>query len=92
MRHAFQAVVMMENDKTNFRKERIEKLLHELEYEVIRGMMEGDIDEHLGFRFVVPISKTLAEGVVQCEFRTRPVHRSAMHIDDRQPRLRVVKE
>lgn len=78
-------------DPTNFRQERIEKLLHELRYEVTRGMMEGDIDEQLGFRFVVPISKVLHEGVVQCEFRTRPVHRGAVDIDDRQPRLRVVK-
>jgi hypothetical protein len=81
----------MDADKTNFRKERIEKLLRELEYEVVRGMMEGDINEQIGYRFIVPISKTLLEGVVHCEFRTRPVHRGAIDIDDRQPRLRVVK-
>lgn len=78
-------------DATKFRQERIEKLLYELRYEVERGMMEGDVDEHLTFRFIVPLSKIIKDGVVQCEFRTRPMHRSSMHIDDLQPRLRVVK-
>lgn len=73
------------------RKERIEKLLHELRYEVERGMMEADIDETMGFRFYVPISKVIPDGVVFCEFRTRPVPRHAMHPDDLQPRLRLVK-
>lgn len=77
-------------DPTNFRQERIEKLLHELRYEVERGMMEGDIDETLGFRFYVPISKRIPDGVVFCEFRTRPIPRHMMHPDDIQPRLRVV--
>lgn len=81
----------MNKDPTNFRKERIEKLLHELRYEVERGMMENEIDEQLGFRFVVPISREIREGVVMCEFRTRPMHRSAIDIDDLQPRLRVIK-
>jgi hypothetical protein len=43
------------SDLTNFCKERIEKLLDELRYEVERGMLEGDIDETLEFRFYVPI-------------------------------------
>lgn len=77
-------------DPTNFRQERIEKLLHELRYEVERGMMEGDIDETLGFRFYVPISKRLPEGVVFCEFLTRPIPKYAMDPRDIQPRLRVV--
>ena len=77
-------------DPTNFRRERIEKLLHELRYEVERGMMERDIDETMGFRFYVPISNAIPDGVVFCEFRTRPVPRHAMHPDDLQPRLRVV--
>jgi hypothetical protein len=78
-------------DITNFRKERIEKLLNELRYEVERGMMEQDIEEELGFRFYVPISRKIPDGVVFCEFRTRPVPRHAMHPDDMQPRLRLVK-
>ncbi|WP_291869618.1 hypothetical protein [Bradyrhizobium sp.] len=78
-------------DPTNFRRERIEKLLHELRYEVERGMLERDIDEEMGFRFYVPISNKIPDGVVFCEFRTRPVPRQAMSPEDMQPRLRVVK-
>jgi len=79
------------SDATNFRRERIEKLFHELRYEVERGMMERDIDETLGFRFYVPISHAIPDGVVFCEFRTRPLPRHTMHPDDLQPRLKVVK-
>ncbi len=78
------------SDPTNFRRERIEKLLHELRYEVERGMLEKDIDETLGFRFYVPLSRAIHDGVVCCEFRTCPVPRDYMHPDDLQPRLRVV--
>lgn len=78
-------------DPTNFRRERIEKLLHELRYEVERGMLERDIDEEMEFRFYVPISNKIPDGVVFCEFRTRPVPRHAVSPEDMQPRLRVVK-
>lgn len=78
-------------DQTDFRRERIEKLLHELRYEVERGMMEREIDETITFRFYVPICQAIPDGVVFCEFRTRPIPRYAMnHIDLMQPRLRVV--
>lgn len=79
------------SDPTNFRRERIEKLLHELRYEVERGMLERDIDEEMGFRFYVPISSKIPDGVVFCEFRTRPVPRHMMSPDDLQPRLKLVK-
>lgn len=78
-------------DTTNFRRERIEKLLHELRYEVERGMLEKDIEEEMGFRFYVPISNAIPDGVVFCEFRTRPIPRYAMHPDSLEPRLRLVK-
>ena len=79
-------------DSTNFRRERIEKLLHELEYEVTRGMMEKDIDETIGFSFFVPISIRIPDGVVECQFRTRPIPRYAMPLDYlEKPRLRIVK-
>jgi len=77
-------------DPTNSRRERIEKLLHELRYEVEHGMMERDIPEEMGFRFYVPISQAIQGGVVFCEFRTRPIPRYAMSPDDMQPRLRIV--
>jgi hypothetical protein len=78
-------------DATNFRMERIEKLLRELEYEVTRGMMEADIDETLGFDFYVPLSKRIKDGVVRCSFRTRPIPRYEMALDWNVPRLKVVK-
>lgn len=78
-------------DTTNFRRERIEKLLHELRYEVERGMLESDIEETMGFQFYVPISKAIPDGVVRCEFRTRPIPRYMMNSLDIQPRLRLVK-
>lgn len=79
------------SDTTNFRQERIEKLLYELRHEVERGMMEADIDETMGFRFYVPVSKRIPDGVVLCEFRTRPIPRYMMNPDDIQPRLRLIK-
>lgn len=79
------------SDPTNFRRERIEKLLNELRYEVERGMMERDLDEEMGFRFYVPISQKIPDGVVFCEFRTRPVPRYDMSPEDLQPRLKLVK-
>ena len=78
------------SETPNIRKERIERLLNELRYEVERGMMEREIDEEMGFRFYVPISNKIPDGVVFCEFRTRPVPRHTMHPDYLQPRLRVV--
>lgn len=78
------------SETPNVRKERIERLLRELRYEVERGMLEREIDEEMGFRFVVPISQKIPDGVVLCEFRTRPAHRHNVSMDDMQPRLRVV--
>lgn len=79
-------------DPTNFRQERIEKLLHELRYEVERGMLERDIGETIGFRFYVPISQAIPDGVVLCEFRTRPLPSHMIEPELHQPRLRLVKD
>jgi hypothetical protein len=83
----------MEQDPTNFRMERISKLLHELRYEIERGMVENEIDEHLHYQFFVPISRTFKNGVVMCRFETRPIMRHQMPWNDGEfePRLRVVK-
>ena len=78
-------------DKTNFRIERIDKLLHELRYEIERGMLEQDIDETIGFSFYVPLSRAIPGGVVHCQFRTRPIPRHLMELDALEPRLRLVK-
>jgi hypothetical protein len=74
-----------------YRKERIERLLCELRYEVERGMMEREIDEEMGFRFYVPISNKIPDGVVLCEFRTTPISRWNMGSHDIEPRLKLVK-
>lgn len=68
-------------DPSNFRRDRIEKLLHELEYEVTRGILEADIDEEMGFKFYVTMSRKKPGGVVLCEFRTLPIpaHSADLH-------------
>lgn len=78
-------------DPVNYRWERITRLLEELKYEVTRGMMEGEIDESIGFRFAVPVSKTFRNGVVACEFRTRPMPAYQWGFDPEPAKLRVVK-
>ena len=78
-------------DSSNYRHDRVERLLHELRYEIERGMMQGEIDETIGFQFYVPISKAIPDGVVFCEFRTRPVPRHYMSLGDLEPRLKLVK-
>ena len=52
---------------------------------------DNRLDETLAYGFYVPLSTAIPDGVVLCEFRTRPLPRYAMHPDDLQPRLRVVK-
>lgn len=79
------------SETPNIRKQRVERLLHELRYEIERGILENDLDESIGFRFYVPRSKSIPDGVVFCEFRTRPIHRYMMDPSDLQPRLRLVK-
>lgn len=71
--------------------ERITKLLNELRYEVTRGMNEREIEEEIGFQFYVPMSRSIPNGVVFCEFRTRPIPHYEMHPDALAPRLKVVK-
>jgi hypothetical protein len=77
----------------NYRWERIQRLFDELRYELSRGMLEGEIDESVGFRFFVPVSKSIPDGFVLCEFRSRPVPRHCMMMEDigAPPKLRVVK-
>lgn len=79
------------SDPTNFRMERIQKLLNELRYEVERGMMEREIDETISYSFFVPISQAIPDGVVKCEFRTHPVPRYVALGEACEPRLRLVK-
>lgn len=78
----------------SYRKDRIERLLHELQYEVTRGTLEKEIDETMTFRFVIGVSAAIPDGVVLCEFRTRPRHKYDVigFIDEGElPRLKIVK-
>lgn len=71
------------------RMERIERLLNELRYEVERGMLEREVSETIGFEFYVPLSRSIPDGVVHCQFRTRPLPR--LHMEPGEPRLKAVK-
>ena len=73
----------------SYRLERIERLLKELEYEVVRGIMDNEIDETIMFRFIVPVSRAIDKGIVVCEFKTRPTTHSFM-FDDSKSRLKLV--
>jgi hypothetical protein len=80
------------NDPTNFRMERIEKLLYELRYEIERGMINREIDETINFNFIVPVSKSIPDGVVKCQFSTRPIPRYQVPWSEgMEPKLRLVK-
>lgn len=59
--------------EAQYRKERIERLLHELRYEIERGIMENEIEEHLSFEFIIPISREIPNGgMVWGRFRVAP--------------------
>lgn len=79
------------NNPGLYRKERIERLIRELQYEIQRGMMEREIDETIHFSFYVPLSSVIPDGVVYCTFQTRPMPRYAMSVDQLTPRLKLVK-
>lgn len=83
----------MSDIEKNYRLERIERLLKELEYEIIRGMMDGEIDETLHFQFVVPRSKMIPDGMIICKFESRPVTKYAIDSNHlyNGSRLRIVK-
>ncbi len=76
-----------------YRQERIERLFRELRYEIEVGMLQGDIEEEIGFMFYVPTSKAIPDGVVHCEFRSRPIHRHSIlgHEIGAEPKLKVIK-
>ena len=73
------------------RKERIEKMLQELRYEIEVGMMQGDIGEWLTFEFTVPVSKTFKGGVVMCSFKSQPRPWFYINNDGPEPTLKIVK-
>lgn len=76
----------------NYRIERIERLLEELKYEITRGMMEREIEEEMGFEFMVPVSKHFPNGAVLCKFITRPVVEYGHYLTTGKPRLKLVSK
>lgn len=79
---------------SDVRMERIERLLHDLDYEITRGVMEGDLDsETLNWIRHGPPSRELRGGFVLIEFRTRPIHYSSMlgASIGAEPGLKVIK-
>jgi len=83
----------MTEENKKMRMERINRLLHELRYEIERGFMEHEIEERIGYEFVVPISREINNGVVHCRFETRPVHMGSVMGKDlnMEPRLKIIK-
>lgn len=74
----------------NYRLERIERLLYELEYEVSRGMLDREIDETITHEFYIPFCQSIPDGVVRCTFQTRPVPSYSMSLTPQK--LRLVKK
>lgn len=72
----------------NIRAERIERLLHDLEYEIVRGVMEREIEPSMAWTKIMPGGPT---GTVVAEFRVRPLAEGEYNFNDRRgPLLRVV--
>ena len=80
------------SEASKMRMERIDRLLHELEYEITRGILENEINEEIGFRFIVPRSRKIPGGIVGCEFRSRPMLSYEAYYYNGQdgPRLKLV--
>lgn len=80
------------SEAAKMRMERITRLLRELEYEVTRGIMENEIDEEIGFRFMLPMSRKIPGGIIGCEFRSRPAmaYEGSFYGVHEQPKLKIV--
>lgn len=76
---------------TNYRTERIERLLQDLKREIEIGIFENEIDEQLTLHWCVPISRVIPDGGVFCRFETRPVPRHMLPFPDQGPRLKIIQ-
>jgi len=72
----------------DMRRERIERLLRELEYEVTRGVMEREIEPRMGWSKILPGGPT---GYVMARFEVRPSDGNEFTSEPQMPRLYVVK-
>lgn len=75
-------------DETNVRKERIEKLLAELKYEITRGVMEREIEPEMLYNQLMPGGPT---GQVLLNVQLRPLRRDD-YFFSHDKKLRVVGE
>lgn len=85
----------MANDAAiSMRKERIFRLLRELEYELTRGVMENEIEEEMTWQYILPLCRSIPGGIVAMEFRMRPLSRHSvpMTFGMSPPKLRIVGE
>lgn len=71
----------------DIRRERIERLLRELEYEITRGVMEREIEPRMGWSKILTGGPT---GHVLARFEVRPSDGSDFLGGNQMPRLRVV--
>lgn len=78
------------SEAARMRKERIERLMRELEYEVIRGVMEREIepDIHLSKTFPCP---GVGVGTAHIDFHVYPTNRYHGFSNERQPNIRLVE-
>jgi hypothetical protein len=83
---------MSDNTAAHMRKERIERLLHELQYELVRGLSEHEIEEEMHWNYVFPICRSIPGGCVVMQFRMRPMpaYSVPMTFGYETPRLRLV--
>ena len=61
----------MQEEKDNYRLERIKRLLKELEYEVTRGVIEREVQE-ITFQFQIPVAINDNFDCTECRFEIRP--------------------
>lgn len=73
------------------RKERIERLLSELEYEIIRGVMDREIEPDLHFSKLFPVTGR-GDGLAQMELHVYTPRKNEGHNMSHYqgPKLRVV--
>lgn len=77
----------MGDESANIRRERIERLLRELKYEITRGVMEREIEPRMGMEKIIPGGPT---GYVTFRLDVRPSDGRSFAMQDQMPRLRVV--
>jgi hypothetical protein len=79
--------------EAEYRKERIERLIHELEYELTRGVMDHEIEESLHWRYIIPVSRKIPNGVVVVQMQMWPATRdTVLPSGHTGPRLKLVEK